>query len=568
MPNATVPLTSFTGGEWSPRLQGRVDIQKYNTSCEILENMVCYPHGGITRRMGLELIEEAKAENVRMIPFEYNREQAYVLEFSDKCIRFYRNGAQLAPLGVTYEVVTNYLETELEEICFAQSNDVLYLVHEKHPPRKLTRPGADTFNLADVAFTDKPAEWVADNYPRTVTFFQSRLVFGGTPLQPQTVWMSKAFDLEVFTTGGAANDPKKWTLSSTQNNAIQWIVPFKKLMIGTTGGEWSLSLPDNATAVQVERESNHGSKNSRSQLVGNEVLYISRDGKKLRGMTYSFEADGFTSPELSLLSEHLTRSGIKEYDFAQNPDGILWTVMQDGTFSGFTYLKSQEVQAWHRHSTNGQVKSVCTIEGSTGSETWFAVHRNGKTLIEKMADQFEGENANDPKCTYLDSFLTYQGDETSLISGLDHLEGMTVSVLADGFWLEDKEVEGGQITIERPSELVIVGLKYPWRTIPLRLEGGSPVGFAQGKKKKIESIIVRLERSLGINHKIKDGNFESELPARKFGDKFDTPASLFSGDQYIKLHNSWDRKGQFELFGDSPFPVTILMIGADVVVNE
>ena len=576
MPNATVPLTSFTGGEWSPRLQGRVDIQKYNTACEVLENMVLYPHGGITRRMGLEYIGDAKNDNVRLIPFEYNREQAYVLEFGESYIRFFRNGAQIAPLGVPLEVVSPYLADHIKDISFCQSNDVLYLVHEKYEPRKLTRTGPDVFSLAVVAFTDTTAlplvkptsEWTVDNYPCVVTLFQSRLVLAGTPNKPQKIWMSKASDLENFTLGANANDARAWVLTSTQNNAIQWAVPSKKLMIGSTGGEFSLALPDNSIAIQVDRESNFGSKNGRTQLIGSGVIYASRDGKKLREMAYSFEADGFTSPELSLLSEHLTRPGIKEYDYAQNPDGILWTVMDNGSFCGFTYLKSQEVQGWHRHSTDGLVKSVCTIEGDTGSEVWFAVYRNGATRVEKMAPAFEGDSPDDIACAYLDSYLSYEGVPVDNLSGLEHLEGKTVRVLGDGLYLEDKVVIDGEITLEKECSKIIVGLPISWRVIPLRLEGGSPVGFSQGKKKHVESLIVRLERSAGVNHKIKDGAYQSELPVRKFGDNFDEPITLYSGDMYIKLHSNWSRNGQFELSGDSPFPVTILMIGADVVVNE
>lgn len=570
MPNATIPLTSFTGGEWSPRLHGRVDIQKYNTACEVLQNMVLYPHGGITRRMGMEFIEDAKAETCRLIPFEYNREQAYVLEFSNLTIRFFRNGAQIAPLGVTLEVVSPYLAVDIDGISFAQSNDVLYIVHEKYAPMKLTRTGPDVFVLAAVSFTAKPSEWTGVNYPRACTFFQSRLVMAGCPSLPQTVWMSKVSDLENFTTTSAGgNESVKFTLSSTQNNAVQWLVPSSKLIIGTTGGEFSLDMPTNiATSVQVKRESNFGSSSGRTQLIGSGVVYTSRDGRKLREMSYSFDANGFTSPELSLLSEHLTRPGIKEYDFAQNPDGVLWTVMNDGTFSGFTYLKSQEVQGWHRHLTDGLVKSVCTIESDTGSEVWFAVYRNGATRIEKMAAPFEGTTPNDTSCAFLDSFLSYSGIAISTVSGLSHLNGKTVSVLGDGLYLQDRVVSGGSITIEKACTKLVIGLKYEWKVIPLRLEGGSPMGFSQGKKKRIESLIVRFERSSGVNHKIKGGIFESELPARKFGETFDTEIALFSGDRMVKLHNSWAREGQFELFGDSPFPVTILMIAADVVVNE
>jgi hypothetical protein len=572
MPIATIPLTSFTGGEWSPRLHGRVDIERYQVSCEILQNMVIYPHGGITRRMGTEYIEDAKANDVRLIPFEYNREQAYVLEFGAGYIRFFRNGGQLAPGGTPLEVATPYSLQDLDGLSFTQSADTLYLVHEKHAPRKLTRTGADVFNLVTISFTATPAEWVAGNYPRAVTFFQSRLVLAGTPQQPQTLWLSKSFDFENFTTGAGGNDALKFTLSSSQVNAIQWLVAEKKLLVGTTGGEWSIygSADQSLTGqnVQAKRESNFGSKTGRVQLVGTGVFYASRDGRKLREMNYSYEADGYVSPELSLLSEHLTRPGIREFDFAQNPDGILWVVMHDGTFAGFTYLKAQEVQGWHRHETQGEVISLCTIESDVGSEVWFAIKRNGKTLIEQMAPPFEGTSPDDIECAYLDSFLAYEGAPTTTLSGLDHLEGMKVSVMGDGQHLNDQIVTGGQITLEVPVSRVVVGLSYEWRVVPLRMEGGSPHGLAQGKRKRVESIICRLERSGGINHRLPGDQRLTPIPSRSFGDNFNEAIALFSGDMTIKLNNSWDRDGQFELSGSSPFPVTILMVAAKVTVNE
>lgn len=461
MPIATIPLTSFTGGEWSNRLHGRVDIEKYSSSCEVLQNMIIYPHGGITRRMGMEFIGEAKVASVRLIPFEYNREQAYVLEFGNNYIRFFRDGAQIeSSPGVPLEVVSTYTTAQLGELSFTQSADVLYLVHPDHPPRKLRRTGPDIFVLDTISFTTPTADWsVANGYPRAVTFYQSRLVFGGNAAFPMRLWLSKAFDFENLTPGTGSSDGMVFSLTSSQVNAIQWLATSKRLLIGTTGGEWTI-FPANGqaftiTTLQAERESNFGSKSSRVQLIGTEVLYPSRDGKKLRAMGYRYEQDGYDSPELSLLSEHLTRPGIKEFDFAQNPDGILWTVMNDGSFAGLTYLKSQTVQGWHRHETDGEVISVCTIEGDTGSEVWFAVVRNGQTLIEKMAASFEGEDPNDVACAYLDSYLSYEGAPTSTLSGLTHLNGKTVSVFGDGVYIGDKVVSGGAITLRiqyrRPS---------------------------------------------------------------------------------------------------------------------
>lgn len=572
MPIATIPLTSFTGGEWSNRLHGRVDIGKYQNACEKLQNMILYPHGGITRRMGMEYIGDAKVsaatgELIRLIPFEHSREQAYVLEFGHNYIRFWRNGGQVLSAGVPLEIATTIAASDLENLTYAQSADVLYLACDSNAPLKLSRTGPDAFTLATVTFTGAPAAWTSEN-PASVTFFQNRLVFGGTKSSPQTIWMSKVGLYEDFTKGGAS-DGLEFTLSSNQVASIRWMIPGTKLLIGSTGGEFSLYMPENsATNIQVKRESNFGSKNGKIQLIGNGVIYASRDGKKLREMAYSYESDGFVSPELSLLSEHITRPGIKEFDFAQNPDGILWTVINDGSFAGLTYLKSQEVQGWHTHTTQGIVCSVCTIEGDAHTETWFAVTRNGRVLIERMAAPFEGSSANSIQCAYLDSYLTYSGAAVTTLSGLSHLEGLTVSVLGDGQWLTNKTVASGSITLEKSCSKIVVGLPYEWRMIPLRLEGGSPLGFAQGKKKSIHSIVVRLENSSGINHRIPNSTTSFEVSARSFGDNFDEAIELYNGDIELKLSPNWSTEGQFELHGSAPFPVTILMISAKVVIHE
>jgi hypothetical protein len=130
----TTPIqTNFTGGEISPRLYGRVDLQKYATSVERCENFIIFPHGGITKRSGTRYISEVKYSNriTKLIPFIFSTEQAYMLEFGHYYIRFYRNeGVLLNAAGTApYELVSPYSETDLASIDYTQSADVLYLVH-------------------------------------------------------------------------------------------------------------------------------------------------------------------------------------------------------------------------------------------------------------------------------------------------------------------------------------------------------------------------------------------------------------------------------------------------------
>lgn len=575
MPNVSIPLINFTGGEWSPRLHGRIDVEKYGNALSVLKNMIVYPHGGVTRRMGTEYIGDAKTTDARLIPFEYNREQAYVLEFSATTIRFFRNGAQVESGGVPLDLATPYSMDEVRELSFTQSADVLYLVHPNHAPRKLERTGPDTFVLTSISFTNTPSEWGANNYPSTVTFYQERLIFGGCPNNPQTIWMSKTFSYEDMTLGSLAENAIKITISSDQVNAIQWLLPTKVLLVGTTGGEWIISAGGNSSAsltpsnVQALRQSNHGTKNSRVQLIGNSAIYISRDGKKLRSMDYTFESDGFESPELSILSEHLLRQGIVEFDYQQNPDGVLWTVLSDGKMAGMTYLKSQQVNAWHRHETQGEVLSVCTIEGDEHTELWLAVKRNGNVLIERMAKTFEGEDLNDTSCIYLDSALTGEFDPAvSTINGLDHLEGLEVCILADGQILPKQTVTGGEVTLDSEVSKVVIGLPFTSEIETMRPEGGSPKGIAQGKRKRTYKAIVRFERSLGFKYSVRNSNNVYEYPDRFFGEDFNEAPKLLSQDIPISLPNQADRDGRISIINENPLPMTVLMIINEVSVNE
>jgi hypothetical protein len=97
MARVAVQLTNFTGGELSPRLDGRNDLNKYSSGCKTLENMIIYPHGSAARRSGSRFIAEVKssAAKTRLIPFEFSTTQTYMMEFGNQYIRFYKDNGQI-----------------------------------------------------------------------------------------------------------------------------------------------------------------------------------------------------------------------------------------------------------------------------------------------------------------------------------------------------------------------------------------------------------------------------------------------------------------------------------------
>jgi len=158
MARVAVQLTNFTGGELSPRLDGRNDLAKYSSGCSTLENLIVYPHGSAARRPGTNFVAEVKdsTKKTRLIPFEFSTTQTYMLEFGNQYIRFYKDNGQILSGGSAYEISSPYLEAELFDLKFAQSADVMYICHPNHEVEKLSRTGHTSWSLTDVDFTNGP----------------------------------------------------------------------------------------------------------------------------------------------------------------------------------------------------------------------------------------------------------------------------------------------------------------------------------------------------------------------------------------------------------------------------
>lgn len=160
MAKASPVFANFTAGELSPRLDGRTDLGKYFNGCKQLRNFLVHPHGGASRRPGTLFVREVKnsANNCRLIPFEFNVEQAYVLEFGDLYFRIHKDGGTVVSGGSPVEVTTPYAHTELADLKFTQSADVMYLVHPNHPVQKITRTSHTAWTITEVDFRRGPLQ--------------------------------------------------------------------------------------------------------------------------------------------------------------------------------------------------------------------------------------------------------------------------------------------------------------------------------------------------------------------------------------------------------------------------
>ena len=206
-------------------------------------------------------------------------------------------------------------------------------------------------------------------YPRTVSFFEQRLVFGGSSSYPQTIWASESGLYEEFDVGdGSATDAFIYTIAANKVNVIRWLAPSRDLIVGTVGGEFKVGRPageplkpDN---VNIAQQTTYGGYTTQPIQIGSEVLFVQRQQRKVRSFAYRFEDDAYQAPDMTLLAEHITDTGIVDVDYAQEPDSIYWAARTDGTLLGMTYHREEDVVAWHRHIFGGSNKFI--FNGATG----------------------------------------------------------------------------------------------------------------------------------------------------------------------------------------------------------
>lgn len=428
-------------------------------------------------------------------------------------------------------------------------------------------------------------------YPGCVEFFEDRLCWGGSTAATQRIDMSKSSDyenMEPTAAGGtvAADNAVSITLNSRDVQTVRWMSADERgLIAGTTSAEWivrrnTAAEAFSATNVDAKPSTYYGTANIAPVKAGKATLFVQRAARKVRELAYVFEVDGFRSPNMTFLAEHVTLSGIKEMAYQQEPNSLVWAVRNDGVLAGFTYERDQKVLGWHRHTLGGYsdsgqtaaplVESVCVIPSADGTrdEVWMVVKRyiGGRTrrYIEYMAKSWErGDEQEDSP--YVDCAITYDGSATSTVTGAHHLAGETVKVMVDGASHPDVTVSAnGVATLTQSASVVHLGYGYNSDGQMLRPEAGSQDGTAQGKPMKTHQTTFRLHDTLGLEV---GANFNSSgsgkltaLVFRKSTDTTNAAVPLFSGDKEVPWDGGWTTENYHCWRNSSVFPHTILMV--------
>ena len=425
-------------------------------------------------------------------------------------------------------------------------------------------------------------------YPSCLTFHEERLVFAASPRQPQTVWMSKSGEYSNF----SPTEPRSevldssaisYTLASNQVNAITWLQSGVVMLIGTTGGEWqvkstSIVEPITPTNIVVSPQTGMGSLlNSRPLRVGSSTVFIHKSGKQVRELQYKFDIDAFVANDLAILSEHIFKRSPCSISgaYQQTPASVIWIVLNNGQLAGLTFVKEQEVYAWHRQVIGGEdaaVQDVAVVPSTVTNEDelWLIVSRTiggtTKQYIEYITPEFIPEDSTDKEdLFYVDSGLIYDGAPTTSITGLDHLIGETVSAVADGAVIPDMVVSGaGGVTLPYAASKVVVGLPYVSKVNTLGLEGGGDFGTSQGGIKRVHKMTLRVLESIGFKHGASYTNL-TQASFRSSDGAMDTSPTLRSDDVPVAPDGSYAVGGSHWIVQDQPYPLTLLAIMYNLV---
>lgn len=424
-------------------------------------------------------------------------------------------------------------------------------------------------------------------YPGAVTFFLSRLFWAGQ----QRIWGSVPDDFENmaedFFGEVRADNAIKRILAAKDVNGILWIAGADKLVIGTGGGEFvagplTTSEPLGPANFEIVPQSRHRVRGISPIAVGTSNVYVQRAGRKVLSLDYAVETDRFASTDRAVLAARITRPGVIGLAYQGEPHSIVWAWLSSGALRSFTFEQEQDVQGWARHPLGGggAVESVACGPTPDGGrdEVWMIVRRtiNGATkrYVEFMEQPWEGADDDgtpgddQEDAFYVDCGLSRDGAPTTAISGLNHLEGATVQILADGAVHPDQIVSGGAITLLRAASVVHVGLGYTSRLVPMRIEAGSQTGAAQGKIQRIDTIVLRLLDSLGG----KIGQYGEELDSlsRRYPSTPMGQASpFFSGDlEPVQYPGDYERGQLVEIVQDQPLPMTVVAIMPQMKTND
>lgn len=434
-------------------------------------------------------------------------------------------------------------------------------------------------------------------WPSRVTFHEGRLAFAATNTQPQTLWESVTDDYDTFSPtlpdpDSTSNDPThkvtdecalNLTLATNELNYIKWLYSGNNIILGTDTGEFpitsgSLDEPLTPTNARARRQTGVGSSAVKPVQVDNSILFVDRSGLKIHELKFDQDFNNYTVGDLTRLIDDIVVNPIRNVAYSKNPYRTVWVTTEGGELYSFTYFPEEKVLGWCSHTIAGdntRVESVAVAPSYDGSydEVWFVIQREinnvGKYYIETL-DQFRIDGRFSESKTqykYLDCCKTVTGTDMTTVTGLSHLNGEVVQVVADGNYVGDKTVSSNQITLTTPADVVHVGYKFDSTIKTLRLEIPTQKQTSLAKIRRVTHFDLSLHKTLGLKYGVATDKLY-ELPFRNVSDPMDASPPLFTGVKRDIKFPGGENEDQLYLVHDKPFPCTIRSIILRAIVSK
>ncbi len=410
-------------------------------------------------------------------------------------------------------------------------------------------------------------------FPDAGCYHEQRKVFA----RDQLLWLTRPGTEIDFTFSLPVKDDDRisFGLAATEFSRVMHVVSMGELIVLTTAAEFAVSSPDTAvltpSSILVRPQSFIGSSHIRPVLVNNSLVYCAARGGHIRELGYQATVQGFNTGDLSLRATHLfDNRTIVDLAFSKAPYPIVWAVSSTGLLLGLTYVPDQQVAGWHQHPVGGSgiVEACCVVpEGNEDLLYWITQRTiNGQVVrhIECMAPM---ALSTTNEHVFVDNAKVFNNVPAGYLSGLLHLVGQTVSILADGIVLPQQVVDSlGRIrlpTLKTTYLKVVAGLPIDaqLQTLPIAAQVD---GFGQGRQKNIGRVWVRTVDSSpfwvgpALDELSPPNAAEPAVRAEL------AVQTLQSGSVLARSRGQWTEDGQVYLRHTLPLPLTVTGITLEV----
>lgn len=418
----------------------------------------------------------------------------------------------------------------------------------------------------------------AGNYPSAVTFVEQRLAWAATDNDPQRVEMSRTDNLYNCTISYPSRDDDalRFRLRSAQLNRIRALIPARALIAFTGTAEWLVTGNENEgilkpSSIVAKPETYWGAFDIQPLLVGDVAMFIEQSGNTVRDYKLDVQepSQDLTIAARDLFGEHT----ITSWTYTQHPDRAIWVTLDDGSLLSLVYMREHDIWGWTRHQLGGSesyARQVVSVRESTRDVLYVTVERVVNATLVVMTERMERRRDDDVKRAYfVDAGLSYDGAPAAALSGLLHLRGETVAILADGDVVTDVVVdEAGRVTLgDKSASIAHVGLPYTSHVQTLDVDfEADQIGSMQGRFKSVSEIAVLLAKSRGISAGI-DFDDQNELDEWT-PDMVGGPIPLFTKTVNLPVDGDWLRNASVVIAQSNPLPFTLLGVAPDWETGE